>query len=134
MKLITRDTDYAIRALVYMAKHSNQDHTVKQLAEILDIPQPFLRKILQQLANGNILDSTRGKGGGFSLARPAEDIYLLDIMDIFQGKFELLQCIFNKDICGNIKDCLLRKKIMSIKNYVQKQLENITIKQLIEEK
>ncbi|MDZ7837922.1 MAG: Rrf2 family transcriptional regulator [Actinomycetota bacterium] len=64
------------------------------------------------LSNGNILHSTRGKGGGFSLARPAEDIYLLEIMEIFQGKFELLQCVFNKDICSNIKDCLLRRKIM----------------------
>ncbi|MDD3776717.1 MAG: Rrf2 family transcriptional regulator [Actinomycetota bacterium] len=134
MKLLTKDTDYAVRALLHMAKQGNGAYQVRKLADDLGIPMPFLRKILQQLASAGVLDSVRGKGGGFSLARRPEDIFLLDIMEIFQGKFEIMECIFNRNICPNLKQCTLRKKLISIKDYVQEQLESITLKELLEEK
>ena len=67
MKLITRDTDYAIRAITYMAKHKESRVSVKELVKNLKVPRPFLRKILQVLDKKGLLRSYKGKGGGFLL-------------------------------------------------------------------
>ena len=65
MKLITRDTDYALRALCFIAKHKKEIISVDRLAEESKIPRPFLRKILQKLNRAGILKSYKGQGGGF---------------------------------------------------------------------
>jgi len=133
MKLITRDTDYAIRALVKMGSSNRPLYSVAELAEGLNIPRPFLRKILQKLAAAGILNSYKGKGGGFSLAKDQNGIYLTQVMKAFQGEFELSGCIFKKAVCPSAERCVLRKKIMSIQNMVQDELEKITIGQLVKE-
>ncbi|MGM0366556.1 MAG: RrF2 family transcriptional regulator [Actinomycetota bacterium] len=133
MKLITRDTDYAIRALKKIGEESNAVYPVAELAEKLKIPRPFLRKILQKLASEGIMNSYKGKGGGFSLARDVDDIYVTQVMEAFQGEFELSECIFKKGICPSADSCVMRKKIMSIQDLVQNELEKITIGQLIKE-
>ncbi|MCM8782383.1 MAG: Rrf2 family transcriptional regulator, partial [Candidatus Omnitrophica bacterium] len=80
MKLITRDTDYAIRTLCFMADDSEKIFTTKELVKKLNIPWPFLRKILQILHKNTILKAFKGKGGGFLLKKSVDEIYLLDLM------------------------------------------------------
>lgn len=65
MKLVNRETHHAIRALVGMAESGLEKTTVVELAKRTDIPRPFLRKIVQTLNKEGILESSRGKGGGF---------------------------------------------------------------------
>lgn len=131
MKLITRDTDYALRAVCFMARNKDKIVSVAQLVKTIKIPRPFLRKVLQILNKKIILKSYRGVGGGFSLARPAEKILLTDLMQVFQGPFQLNECLFKNKTCPNIKKCILRKKINKIENYVISQLESISIASLI---
>jgi Rrf2 family protein len=131
MKLITRDTDYAIRALCYIAKHKKELISVAQLTHELKVPQPFLRKILQLLNKKNLLCSYKGKGGGFRLAIEPSKILLLDLMQIFQGKFSLNVCLLKKVSCPNIKTCMLKKKIDGIEKYVVFHLRGITLKSII---
>ena len=131
MKLITRDTDYSIRALVYMAKRNKKVISVSELVEKLKIPRPFLRKILQIMHKNAILNSYKGSGGGFSLLLPANRIYLMDLIEIFQGKLSLNECLFKKDICPNLKRCILRKKILSIERYILRELKGVTIASLL---
>ncbi len=133
MKLINRDTDYAIRAIKKISEGKNPVYPVKMLAEELDLPTPFLRKILQKLASAGILNSYKGKGGGFSLARDADDIYILEVMEAFQGEMKLSECIFKKSMCSFSESCVLRKKIISIQKLVQDELEKISIGHLIKE-
>ena len=64
MKLITKDTDYALKALCYIAKSSKEIISVKELVKCLDVPNPFLRKVLQVLNRHKLLRSYKGKGGG----------------------------------------------------------------------
>jgi Rrf2 family protein len=127
MKLISRNTDYAVRAICYIARQKERMISAEELAKVLEIPRPFLRKILQILNKRAILVSHRGNLGGFMLARSADKILLLDIIEAFQGAFRLNECTFKKEICPNRKSCFLKKKIDSIEEYVFSQLRTVTI-------
>ena len=133
MKLITRDTDYAIRALCYIAKHKNKITPVTDLVRTLKIPRPFLRKILQRLNKKGILTSYKGMGGGFVLAMPAAGILVTDLMKIFQGPIKLNEHIFKKGICPHIRTCALKKRLNAIEKSVVSRLEAITIASLIKD-
>jgi len=130
MKLITRNTDYAIRALCYISKHKTIV-AVEELVEKLGVPRSFMRKILQQLNKERILGSFRGQGGGFKLKVLPEKIYIIEIMRIFQGHVELNGCFLKKDVCPNKGKCVLRKKLRLIEENMFKQLKEITIASLV---
>lgn len=131
MKLINRDTDYAIRALCYLAKRTKEIVSVSELVKKLNIPRPFLRKILQILNKNRLLTSYKGAGGGFSLAKPAEKIFLPDLVKIFQGELKLNECIFKKRICPSVKICPLKEKLDTIELYVVKELKSINLASLL---
>jgi len=133
MKLITRDTDYAIRALCFIAKCEREIIPVSELNRNLRIPRPFLRKILQILNKEGMIRSYKGKGGGFMLALAPNKIFLADLIEIFQGSLKLNECIFKKRICPDIKTCKLKKRIDAIQKYVISELRNITLASLLDE-
>ena len=130
MKLITRNTDYALRALCYLSKHKNLI-SVEELVKKLGVPRPFMRKILQQLSKKRIMESFKGQKGGFRLKLPPEKIYIMAIMRIFQGRLELNECFLKKNVCPNKGKCALSKKLRLIEKSVFKQLKEITIASLI---
>ena len=127
MKLITRNTDYAVRALCCIAEQKQEVISADRLVKSLDMPRPFLRKILQILNKEGLLNSTKGKGGGFALALSPGKITLTDVMKIFQGPIRLNECKFKKSYCPYISDCLLKKKIDEIEKEVIAKLKAITI-------
>ena len=131
MKLITRDTDYAIRALCYIAGGKKAIVSAAELVEALQVPRPFLRKLLQVLNREKVLVSYKGKGGGFALAKPCERIQVADLIEIFQGQFSLNECYLKKALCPNRGSCSLRKKIMAIENNVLIGIKAITIASLL---
>jgi Rrf2 family cysteine metabolism transcriptional repressor len=131
MSLINRNTDNATRAICFMAKNNRKRTSVVDLVRELRIPRPFLRKILQILNKKGILKSYKGKDGGFLLVDPPDKIFLIDLMNIFQGKLKLNDCLFKKRICPNIKTCSLREKLGEIEEYVVSELESINIASLL---
>lgn len=131
MKLITRDTDYALRALLFIAKNKNRLVSVTELVKVLKMPRPFLRKLMQVLNKNRILKSYKGFSGGFELAVGPDKIFLTDLMKIFQGELVLNECNFKKKDCPNKPACGLRKKIIAIEKLVLSQLEPITIGSLL---
>jgi len=131
LKLITRDTDYAVRALCFIAKRKKDIVSVTELVKKLRIPRPFLRKILQILNTRGLLESYKGQGGGFKLARSAKKIFLVDLIEIFQGPFKLNECFFKRAMCPHRRDCSLKEKIDSIERNVVSELKSITIASLL---
>ncbi|MBI4981549.1 MAG: Rrf2 family transcriptional regulator [Candidatus Omnitrophica bacterium] len=131
MKLITRDTDYALRALCFIAKEKERIVAVSELVKELKIPKPFLRKILQSLHKHGVLAAYKGVGGGFKLARPANKIFLFDLLAIFQQDWHLNECLFKKMLCPNVKKCVLKKRIDKIEDFVRKELSSISIASLV---
>ncbi|MFA6079076.1 MAG: Rrf2 family transcriptional regulator [Candidatus Omnitrophota bacterium] len=126
VKLLTRDTDYAIRALSSMGS-SGELVTADDLVKKTGVPKPFLRKILQILGKKGFVKSYKGIGGGFRLSLPGNSIKLVDVMEIFQGPLKLNECFFKKMVCPNRATCPLKKKVDKIEKYVVSQLEAITI-------
>lgn len=83
---ISRSTGYALLAVGYIAKHQEQKIILSQsISKKYDIPLEYLLKILQQLVKANVLRSKRGPRGGFSLARPAKKITLLNVIEAVDG-------------------------------------------------
>ena len=129
MKLINRNTNYAILSLVYIAE-TQKVVTVTELVRSLRIPKALLRKIMQILSKRNILKSFKGKNGGFLLNRMPAEIYVMGIAKIFQGNIEPVNCIFKGNACSNIRYCLLKDKGRRIEKDIAYWLKSISISSL----
>jgi len=127
MKLITRDTDYAIRALCYIAKHEKRMISAAELVGVLKIPRPFLRKILQVLNKKKLLKSYKGKGGGFKLNVKSSKITLPVLIRIFQGPLQLSEHVFKNKACPHTDRCKLKKRLDRIEGYIISALKDITL-------
>ena len=87
--------------------------------------------ILQVLQKKGILSSFKGKGGGFQLAMPADQVYLTDSMEAFQGHVKLTECLFRKKVCPKIRTCPLKKKIDKIQKQVSEELRSVTLSEIL---
>jgi Rrf2 family protein len=134
MKLITREIDYAVRALKYMAETGRERVPVTELVEELGITRPMLRRTMQKLAKDGAVVSYKGKNGGFSLNKRPEDICLMDLVQVFQGKFSMNECVLNREICPNRENCILKREIEDIEKDVKRKLESISLSSLMEKK
>ena len=133
MKLLTKNTDYAIRALLHIARNGRGYISSREISSDEEIPLPYLRRILNRLREEEIIITREGVGGGAKINRDPKEIRISNLIEIFQGELTLLDCVFRKDICINVKTCPLRKRIKKIENVVVKELEGLTIKDLIDD-
>ena len=105
---ITRQADYAVRAVLYLARmNPNEKATTKEIAEAQDIPSSFLAKIIAQLSIVGLLHTTRGVRGGVTLARSPEEIPLLDVIEAIDGPILVNECVRDNYNCS-IKGCPIR--------------------------
>ena len=133
MKLLTKNTDYAIRALLHIARNGEGYLSSREISRKENIPLPYLRRILNRLREEEIIITKEGVGGGAKINRDPEEIRVSNLIEIFQGKLTLLDCVFRKNICINVKTCPLRRRIKKIENVVIKELEDLTIKALLDD-
>lgn len=93
--MISNKCKYAIKALVYIANNTDDNKAVMtaDVAREQKIPRKFLEIILRDLRNNRILESKRGKDGGFRLLRPPEEISLAEVMRIMDGPIAMLPCV-----------------------------------------
>ena len=85
---ISRAAGYGLAAVAYVAKNSKDGPVMSmEIAKTYDFPLAFLLKIMQQMVMANILISKRGPRGGFTMARPAKDISMLEIIEAADGPF-----------------------------------------------
>ena len=129
MKLINRNTNYAIRSLVYIAE-TKKVVTVPELVRSLRIPKALLRKIMQILRRRNILKSLKGKNGGFLLNRTPDRIFVMDVAKIFQDDIKSVNCIFKGAACSNIRHCLIKDQGKKIEKDIDHWLKSISISSL----
>jgi Rrf2 family protein len=104
MLQITKKADYAVRLMLEVASHSGGAITTAEIAKRQDIPYPFLRKVAQTLATKGLLASERGGKGGLTLARPAEGISVLDILQALDLP-PLNDCAVDPDDCVRREIC-----------------------------
>src|SRR6056297_1802886 len=107
--MLSNTCKYGIRAIIYLAlENSDKKVGIKQIAEDLDIPSPFLSKILQLLAKNKILTSTKGPHGGFGLGKNADEISLMDVVKVIDGMDFFETCIISMSLSDKKHGSYLR--------------------------
>lgn len=106
---ITRQADYAIRAVLHLSRlDQGKRASTSQIALEQRIPPSFLAKIVSQLSVAGLLQTSRGARGGVSLARTANDITLLEVIEAIDGPILLNECVADEANCTFSEDCPLR--------------------------
>lgn len=129
--LITRQTDYAMRCVLYLARDEDQVSSVSEISRTMHIPKTFLAKIFQKLGRAGLVTSVRGGNGGFRLAKRPEEISLLDIMNVFQGPAAINDCAVEGGKCRLSKSCPVHPVWIEIREEVNRKLREKTIADLI---
>jgi Rrf2 family protein len=106
---ITRQADYAVRAVLYLAQLGEDKRAATSLiAQRQQIPPSFLAKIVSQLSVAGLLQTSRGARGGVSLARSPEKISLLEVVEAIDGPILLNECVSQNGACVFGDDCPMR--------------------------
>lgn len=103
---ITRQADYALRAILFLARlQPNQRAATAQIAEAQNIPPSFLAKIISQLSIAGLIHTSRGARGGVTLSRPSKDITMLEVVEAIDGPVALNDCTVNPSLCPFGESC-----------------------------
>ena len=128
--LYSTATGYALRALTVLPEDGSYALT-KQLAAQLELPGPYLAKILQVLAQKGLLRSLRGPRGGFQLARPASEINVGQVLEAMEGSASLAGCVMGFSACGpDSTPCPLHDAWKGVKAHLEGTLAQITMTDL----
>lgn len=123
--------EYAIRALTFLAqKPPGHRVLLSEIAEGRDLPGPFLGKILQDLVKAGFLRSSRGPGGGYTLAYPPEHISLLDVKTVIDGADDLEHCAVGLDPCSEATPCPLHEHFKPIRQAIRAFMEETTLRDM----
>jgi Rrf2 family protein len=125
---------HAIRALVYLARlEPGERSTVQEILEDEDFPEAALAKVLQRLASRGILDSAKGPGGGFRLARPAEKLRLSEVMHAVDGQDRVEACALGMSECTEEAWCPIHDHWFRAKEALSDMLRTTSIADLARE-
>jgi Rrf2 family transcriptional regulator, cysteine metabolism repressor len=129
VKLTTR-SEYALLALVYLARQDNTSYTtVETIAQAQSIPLKYLEQILLALKRARYLRSQKGQGGGYALARPADKISLADVVRLFDGALAPTDSVsqyFYESTPIEKEESLIRV-FKEIRDYVADKMDHTTI-------
>ncbi|MBP1770903.1 MAG: transcriptional regulator [Holophagaceae bacterium] len=122
-------TGYALRALAALPEDGSHCLS-KDLAAQLDLPAPYLAKILQSLAQASLLESVRGPKGGFRLSRPAHRITVGEVVVAIEGPKSLDGCVMGFPVCSSEHPCPLHEAWTAVKSQVASSMTEATIRDL----
>ncbi len=129
--MLTQTGEYALRAMVYMANKGEGPFSgVKEIAAATGVPSNYLAKILQQLARAKVLESQKGFGGGFKLARRMVDISLFDVIDPLERVEKFEQCVLGQRLCNDEVACPLHETWKAISGQYLGSLRNTTLQDI----
>ncbi|RJQ46708.1 MAG: Rrf2 family transcriptional regulator [Gaiellales bacterium] len=128
---LTRQSDYAIRAILHLARLPFGDIVqTKEIAAAEDIPRKYLPSIIRTLARSGLIRTLRGNQGGVMLARPPEEINLHEVVEAIEGPMALVQCLRGQEDCIHEKDCAVLPVWQGVQRMMKGQLENTTFADL----
>jgi Rrf2 family iron-sulfur cluster assembly transcriptional regulator len=130
--VLTRAGGYGIFGVIYLAKQpKGKIVSLSEVSKAEDIPEKFLAKIFQHLSRSGLIRSHRGARGGFSLARPAGEITVKDLLEAIQGPICLSRCLTELDDCERKETCRLREVMQKAQNNTVKILGQKTLADLV---
>lgn len=126
---ITRYTDYALRVMVFLANAPEGLVAIHALAQACEAPENHIMKVTPALVRGGFVKSTRGRGGGLKLARPAAEIRLGDVVRVAEGKFDLGDCVS----CGLTGCCNVKRVLAAAGDAFLATLNDYTLADMLGE-
>jgi len=133
--MLSNASKYAILSTLYLAEHSNEERkiSVKEIAENIDVPSPFLAKLFQQLVRGKIISSSKGPHGGFFLSEKNKQKNVLDIIDNIDGLNKLNGCFLGLNECDATNTCPVHFIVVPFKNNILAKFRDLTIMEFSKE-
>ncbi|MBN2348291.1 MAG: Rrf2 family transcriptional regulator [Bacteroidales bacterium] len=131
--MLSNTCKYAIRAAIFLALNSGDKRKIgiKLISKELDLPSPFLSKILQTLAKNKVFSSSKGPNGGFGLAKNANDISLFEIVEIIDGNDLFNLCLISTRTCmEKNQQCALHEKYSKIRSEIFNMFKSYSIGEL----
>ncbi|MBX3488300.1 Rrf2 family transcriptional regulator [Parvibaculum sp.] len=130
---LTLHTDYALRLLMYLAVKPDGRATIREVAETYGISRNHLVKVAHELGRAGFVETLRGRGGGLSLARPAEDIGIGKVVRAMEEDFSLVECFDPQtDRCRISPSCRLRRLLREALQAYMDVLGDATLADLVE--
>jgi len=134
VKLSTRSR-YGLRALVFLAKHSNEAPiSVRRISMSEDIPLRYLERIMRILSQKGFVRAEVGAEGGYLLSDSPENIKILDVIEVLEGKLSLVNCIDDPSKCERFKNCFTRPLWEEISGNIRNTLSKYTLADFVKEK
>jgi Rrf2 family iron-responsive transcriptional regulator len=128
---LTRQTNYAIRILMYCAANEGRLSRIPEIASAYSVSELFLFKILQPLVEHKLVETVRGRNGGVRLARPADEINLFDVVRVTEESFAMAECFENDAAdCPLIESCGLNSALREALGAFFAALQRHTIAEL----
>ena len=132
MLKLTKKADYGLIALKYLAERGGDAASAKEIADAYHLPQEALAKILQRLAKSGLLVSHQGTNGGYLLARSANQISTLDVIQAIDGDVFLTSCSSAKKGCSQEDNCSIREPLRKVNHSIRGLLSRIKISDMRE--
>lgn len=136
MLKINRQTDYAVRVVLALAKRGEEARlSSADIQQEMLIPKSFMSRIVAQLARAGLINTFPGRDGGMSLPRPASQITLKDVVDAFEGPILLSECmqVKGEDDCPFQSNCPVRSKWGRVQVAMMREMASITFEDLVKE-
>ncbi|MEX0886598.1 MAG: Rrf2 family transcriptional regulator [Phycisphaeraceae bacterium] len=122
---------YAIRALTWMALRKPEGYMLlSHICEQTNLPRHFLAKIFQDLVRRGLLVSAKGRGGGFALARPADQITLYEIVEAVDGVGSLSQCVVGMARCDDRQPCPQHDAWKPLRSQIRDFLQDTSLERI----
>jgi len=133
--VISRATDSAVKAMVYLAAFPPDKVIGKRdICQTQGITAAFLIKIMQPLRTAGLVKSYRGVAGGFTLAKPAEEISLWDIICAIEGPVHLNKCMVQENYCSRDTTCTVHQVWHKAKAELEHTLRQATLSELVQQR
>lgn len=131
--MISKTCGYAIRGIVYLALDENRIRKVgiQEIANELQIPHPFMGKVMQELAKRGIINSSKGPNGGFYVNEHTVTTNLIEIIKAIDGLGILRKCYLGRDECSAVNPCPMHDEFDSCRLTIFKTFEQQTIADLV---
>jgi Rrf2 family transcriptional regulator, iron-sulfur cluster assembly transcription factor len=131
--IFSKKCEYGLQAVLFLAAHLDRDSiTAEEVAKELSIPKEFVSKILQSLTESGIINSRKGKSGGFSLAKDPKKIKLIDIVAAIDGLSMFSSCVLGFPNCDANNPCPLHDKWGELRTKAYSMLTDENLDQLRE--
>jgi Rrf2 family protein len=131
---INRQTDYAIRVVLSLAKREpNVRVSTTEIQQEMLIPPSLAQRIVADLARGGFVQTFPGRDGGIILAHPAKEVNLRQVVEHFEGKIFVSDCLLGKGECPFDNNCPVRCRWARLQSTMMQELEQITFDDLAQE-